>query len=71
MDKSSKKLWAKKNNKKYIVTFNGSYHGRVLGSALVCGSKEATSWSSVVDDDVVFIDFPINSDDEFDHSLYY
>ena len=62
------KLWAKKNNKKYIVTFNGSYHGRVLGSALVCGSKEATSWSSVVDDDVVFIDFPINSDDEFDPS---
>ena len=25
------KLWAKKNNKKYIITFEGSYHGRVLG----------------------------------------
>ena len=34
------KSWAKQNNKKYIVTFNGSYHGRVLGSAFICGSKE-------------------------------
>jgi len=63
------KLWAKKNNKKYIVTFNGSYHGRVLGSALVCGSKEAASWSSVVDDDVIFIDFPIDQAAEFDPSM--
>ena len=63
------KLWAKKNNKKYIVTFNGSYHGRVLGSALVCGSKEAASWSSVVDDDVVFIDFPTDQAAEFDPSV--
>ena len=29
------KGWAKKNNKKYIVTFTGSYHGRVLGSDLM------------------------------------
>lgn len=63
------KLWAKKNNKKYIVTFNGSYHGRVLGSALICGSKNATEWSSVVDDDVVFIDFPTDSDSTFDPSI--
>jgi len=63
------KLWAKKNNKKYIVTFNGSYHGRVLGSALICGSKQATSWSSVVDDDVVFIDFPTHPDAQFDPNI--
>ena len=63
------KLWAKKNNKKYIVTFNGSYHGRVLGSALICGTKTATDWSSIVDEDVVFIDFPTSPDTEFDPSL--
>jgi|TARA_R100000995_G_scaffold83921_1_gene61108 4-aminobutyrate aminotransferase/(S)-3-amino-2-methylpropionate transaminase len=63
------KLWAKKNNKKYIVTFNGSYHGRVLGSALICGTKTATDWSSVADEDVVFIDFPTSPDTEFDPSL--
>jgi len=63
------KLWAKKNNKKYIVTFNGSYHGRVLGSALICGTKDATSWSSVTDDDVVFIDFPTSPDAQFDPNL--
>ena len=63
------KLWAKKNNKKYIVTFNGSYHGRVLGSSLICGTKDASSWSSVIDDDVIFIDFPTSPDAEFDPSL--
>jgi len=63
------KLWAKKNNKKYIVTFNGSYHGRVLGSALVCGSKGAADWSSVVDDDVIFIDFPTDQGAEFDPTI--
>jgi len=63
------KIWAKKNNKKYIICFNGSYHGRVLGSALMCGSKGASDWSNVVDDDVVFLDFPYNEDDKFDPSL--
>jgi len=63
------KIWAKKNNKKYIICFNGSYHGRVLGSALMCGSKSASDWSNVVDDDVVFLDFPYNEDDKFDPSL--
>ena len=63
------KLWAKKNNKKYIVCFNGSYHGRVLGSALICGQKTATSWSNVVDEDVVFIDFPYDENSQFDPSL--
>ena len=63
------KIWAKKNNKKYIICFNGSYHGRGLGSALMCGSKTASDWSNVVDDDVVFLDFPYNEDDKFDPSL--
>ena len=63
------KSWAKKNNKKYIITFNGSYHGRVLGSAFICGSKDATEWSSMVDDDVVFIDFPTDPDVEFDPNI--
>ena len=63
------KGWAKKNNKRYIVCFNGSYHGRVLGSALMCGSKKESEWSNVVDDDIVFLDFPYDEDDKFDPSL--
>jgi len=63
------KLWAKKNNKKYIVVFEGSYHGRVLSSNLICGSKDATSWASVNDEDVVFIKFPYADDAVFDPSL--
>ena len=63
------KGWAKKNNKKYIVCFNGSYHGRVLGSALMCGSKKESEWSNVVDNDIVFLDFPYDEDDKFDPSL--
>jgi len=52
------KLWAKKNNKKYIITFTGSYHGRVLGSDLMGGTKNSTSWSNINDDDIVFLEFP-------------
>ena len=26
------KFWAKKNNRKHVITFEGSYHGRTLGS---------------------------------------
>jgi len=52
------KVWAKKNNKKYIITFTGSYHGRVLGSDLMGGDKNSTNWSNVVDDDIVFLEFP-------------
>lgn len=63
------KLWAKKNNKKYIVVFEGSYHGRVLSSNLICGSKNASSWSSVHDDDVVFIKFPYSPHVKFDPSI--
>ena len=63
------KIWAKKNNKKYIVSFNGSYHGRVLGADLICGKKDSTDWSNVVDDDVVFIDFPYEEDSTFDPSV--
>jgi len=57
------KGWAKKNNKKYIVTFTGSYHGRVLGSDLMGGNKKSSNWSNVVDDDIVFLDFPYEEQD--------
>lgn len=62
------KIWGKKNNKRYIVTFNGSYHGRVLGADLLCGSKDSTEWSKVTDDDLVFIDFPYDEDTSFNIS---
>jgi len=52
------KLWGKKNNKKYIISFTGSYHGRVLGSDLMCKDKKSTAWSNVVDDDIIFLEFP-------------
>ena len=56
------KLWAKKNHKKYIVTFTGSYHGRVLGSDLMSKSENATSWANVTDSDIVFLDFPYDGE---------
>ena len=63
------KLWAKKNNKKYIIAFEGSYHGRTLGSDLICGTKKSTDWSGVDDDDVVFLKFPYEQEDAFDPSV--
>tara|TARA_R110001583_G_scaffold78646_1_gene212962 strand:+ start:31015 stop:32280 length:1266 start_codon:yes stop_codon:yes gene_type:complete len=55
------KIWAKKSNKKYIITFTGSYHGRVLGSDLMGKSKDNTKWSNLVDDDIVFLEFPYDN----------
>jgi len=52
------KQWSNKNNKKYIITFTGSYHGRVLSSDLMSGDKQSTSWSKVCDDDIIFLEFP-------------
>jgi len=63
------KLWATKNKKKYIIVFEGSYHGRVLSSDLLCGSKDASKWSSVNDEDVVFIKFPYSDGTDFDPSV--
>jgi 4-aminobutyrate aminotransferase/(S)-3-amino-2-methylpropionate transaminase len=63
------KSWARHNKRKYIICFNGSYHGRVLGSALMGGSKTDTMWSGLNDDDIVFIDFPYSDNEVFDPNL--
>ena len=55
------KLWAKENNKKYIVTFTGSYHGRVLGSDLMGKGPNSTSWSNINDNDFIFLDLRTSS----------
>jgi acetylornithine/succinyldiaminopimelate/putrescine aminotransferase len=52
------KSWAKKNNKKYIVTFTGNYHGRVLSSDLMGGNKQSSNWSNINDEDIFFLEFP-------------
>ena len=62
------KLWARKNNKKYIITFEGNYHGRVLSSDLLGGSATSTAWSNVVDDDICFLSFP-NAEEELDINM--
>ena len=61
------KFWAHKNNRKYIISFRGSYHGRTLGSDILCGNENSTDWSNIKDDDIRFIDFPAEGE-EFDSS---
>ena len=61
------KFWAKKNNRKYIVTFRGSYHGRTLAADMMCGDDNSTDWSNLKDDDIYFIDFP-QEGEQFDPS---
>jgi len=63
------KLWAAKNNRRYIVTFKGSYHGRGLSNDLICGSPAKAAWSGVKDPDVVFLDFPYELTAGFDPAL--
>ena len=59
------KLWAKRNNRKYLISFTGNYHGQGLSNDLICGDKNKASWSNVSDDDVVFLDFPYIPTDRF------
>ena len=53
------KLWGKKHNKKHIVTFNGNYHGRVLGADLLGGTLSSSSWSNITDPDIYKLPFPL------------
>ena len=52
------KFWAIKNNRKYTISFRGSYHGRTLGADLLCGNEDSTDWSGLKDNSIKFIDFP-------------
>ena len=63
------KYWAKRDNEKYIVSFRGSYHGRVLSTDLMCGGEGNSNWSNVTDDDILFIDFPYDKETQFDPSV--
>lgn len=63
------RLWGKRNKKKYIITFNSSYHGRTLGSALISHSKENSEWSESSNNDIIFLDFPYEEGTKFDPSL--
>jgi len=60
------KHWGAKNNKKYIVSFIGSYHGRVLSSDILSSGRENSTWSGVKDDNVIFLEFPYDQDSVFD-----
>ena len=63
------KYWAKANDRKYIVSFRGSYHGRVLSTDLMCGGEGNSNWSNVTDDDILFLDFPYDKEIQFDPSV--
>jgi len=63
------KHWSVKNNRKYIVCFEGSYHGRVLSGDLISSGPNNSDWSGVRDDNIVFLKFPYDPNSEFDHSL--
>jgi 4-aminobutyrate aminotransferase / (S)-3-amino-2-methylpropionate transaminase / 5-aminovalerate transaminase len=60
------KLWGKQNQKKYIITFEGNYHGRALGSDLLGGTPASTQWSNVIDPEIVFLKFPFSPNEPLD-----
>ena len=57
------KIWGKKHNKKYIVTYSGSYHGHVLGSDLIGGTSTSTDWCNFKDKEIWFLPFPKEGDE--------
>jgi acetylornithine/succinyldiaminopimelate/putrescine aminotransferase len=52
------KLWAKENNKKYIITFKGNYHGRVLGADFLGGTSTSSNWSNLTENEIIHLPFP-------------
>lgn len=60
------KYYGNKHKKRYLITFKGAYHGRGLSNEFISGDKEKVSWSHLVDDDVVFLDFPYDTGSTFD-----
>ena len=63
------KLWGRKHQRRYIITFNGSYHGRGLSNDLICGNKNKADWSGIHDDDVVFLNYPYDESVVFRHEM--
>jgi len=57
------KIWGKKHNKKYIVTYSGSYHGHVLGSDLIGGTSTSTDWCNFKDKEIWFLPFPKDNEE--------
>ena len=47
-----------KKNKPGIISFNGNYHGRTLGSFMMSGFEKSKSWIGYHDPNIHFIDFP-------------
>ena len=47
-----------KKNKPGIISFNGNYHGRTLGSFMMSGFEKSKSWIGYHDPNIFFIDFP-------------
>jgi acetylornithine/succinyldiaminopimelate/putrescine aminotransferase len=63
------KYWGKNNNKKYIICFRGSYHGRALSCDFMSGTDNSSDWSNVKEDNVIFVDFPYSENIKFDSSF--
>ena len=62
------KFWGNKNNRKYIISFSGSYHGRVLSGDMFSGGNKNSDWARVRDDNIIFLEFPYDKNSEFDIS---
>ena len=50
-------------NKRYIVTFKGSYHGRVLASDFMSKDSKSSKWTNIDEQDIIFTNFPYDGED--------
>tara|TARA_Y100000310_G_scaffold122315_1_gene120972 strand:- start:11132 stop:12388 length:1257 start_codon:yes stop_codon:yes gene_type:complete len=68
-DMAYKMIKQSSGKRKYIICFEGSYHGRVLSGDFISGDSDSSEWSRVKDPDVIFIKFPYEMDTTFDTSI--
>ena len=57
------KIYGMKKNKKYIVCWNGNYHGKTQGSQMLSGDSKQREWIGLKDKTIIRLPFPNHHED--------
>jgi 4-aminobutyrate aminotransferase/(S)-3-amino-2-methylpropionate transaminase len=52
------KIFGKKNKKKYIIAWEGNYHGKTLNAQMISGQYEDHKWIQKFDKNIIHLPFP-------------
>lgn len=52
------KIYGKQNNKKYIIAWQGNYHGKTLNAQMISGNINDHTWIDNFDKNIIHLPFP-------------